>query len=349
MKVIVACAGSSSRFPNMAPKWMLPDYDGQPMIRHAVAGLNVPVDDLIVTILREHEERFDASAGLARAFGPRLTTVIIDQPTKSQSETVAETLRRTGLNEPFLVKDSDNYFELTGLDHPSNYVSVASLNDFDHINARNKSYVQIDQDDLIVNMREKQVISDLFSVGGYFFRSPVEFLAAYEELSGVSSGNELYLSNVIGFMILNGHAFTARRVARYQDWGTIHEWRGKLEQRRVFMVSIDGFLFERGSSFFAPSFDAVTPNAQAVQAAKAMAEGGNMLIYLSIRPPELEALTRAQLAAQGLPEGQIIFGCGIAQWSLVTSGHSSLPFTTSHALELDPADPNLADKLNLAG
>ncbi len=349
MKVIVACAGSSSRFPNMAPKWMLPDYDGQPMIRHAVAGLGVGVDDLIVTILRDHDERFNAAAGLARAFGPKLTTVILDAPTGSQSETVAETLKATGLAEPFLVKDSDNYFELAGLDHPSNYVSVASLNDFDHINARNKSYVQVDGDGLIGNMREKQVISDLFSVGGYFFRSPAEFLAAYGELAEVSRPGELYLSNVIAFMILNGHAFTARNVARYQDWGTIHEWRAKLEGRRVFMVSVDGFLFERGSSFFAPAFADAAANPQAVEAARAMAEGGNMLIYLSIRPPELEALTRAQLAAQGLPDGQIIFGCGIAQWSLVTSAHSSLPFTTSHALEVDPADPNLSDKLHLAG
>lgn len=348
MKVIVACAGSSSRFPNMPPKWMLPDYDGQPMIRHAVAGLPVPVEDLIVTILKDHDERFDAAAGLARAFGPKLTTVVLEQPTGSQSETVAETLKATGLAEPFLVKDSDNYFELGALDHPSNYVSVASLNDFDHINARNKSYVQIDQDGLIVNMREKQVISDLFSVGGYFFRSPAEFLAAYGELAEVSQASELYLSNVIGFMLLNGHPFTARSVARYQDWGTIHEWRRKLEGRRVFMVSVDGFLFERGSAFFAPKFEEVRANAQAVEIARGMADGGNMLIYLSIRPPELEALTRRQLAEQGLPEGQIIFGCGIAQWSLVTAGHPSLPFTTSHALEVDPADPNLPDKLGVA-
>ena len=117
----------------------------------------------------------------------------------------------------------------------------------------------------------------------------------------------------------------------------------------MFMVSVDGFLFQRGSAFFAPAFADVAANGEAVATARAMAGAGNMLIYLSIRPPELEALTRAQLAAQGLPDGQIIFGCGIAQWSLVTSAHSSLPFTTSHALEVDPADPNLADKLHLGG
>lgn len=347
MKVIVACAGSSSRFPNMAPKWMLPDHDGQPMIVQAIAGLNAPIDDLIVTILRDHDERFNAAEGLRRAFGDRLNCVILDQPTRSQSETVAETLRQTALNEPFLVKDSDNYFELPrGLEVGSNYVSVASLNDFDNINARNKSYVQVNQEDLIVNMREKQVISDLFSVGGYFFQRPEEFLAAYDELSATST-SELYISNIIGFMVLNGHAFKARKVERYQDWGTVHEWRQRLEQRRVFMVSVDGFLFERGSRFFAPLFEEVKPHPNAVAVVEKMVRD-HTLIYLSIRPPELEAMTRAQIASLGLPDGQIIFGCGVAQWTLVTSGHSSLPFTTSRAFEVDPDDVNLADKLDLA-
>src|SRR5258705_4968036 len=111
MRVIVPAAGRSSRFPNMPPKWMLPDHDGLPMIVKAVEGLHVAREDLIITLLREHEERFNATEGLYRAFGGPVRCVILDQPTGSQSETVVDTLRRTGLKESFLVKDSDNYFE----------------------------------------------------------------------------------------------------------------------------------------------------------------------------------------------------------------------------------------------
>lgn len=349
MKVIVPCAGRSSRFPNMPPKWMLPDYDGLPMVVKAIGGLSISTDDLVVTILREHEERFRAREGLARAFGKPVNCVILDKPTRSQSETVVETLRRTGLNEPFLVKDSDNYFEIGSLEEPFNYVSVTSLNNFDQINPRNKSYVQIDQEDIIINVREKQVISDLFSVGGYFFNSVSDFTAAYEEMERASqvSVGELYLSEIISFMILNGSVFKARRVSRYQDWGTIHEWRQKLERRRVFLISVDGFLFERGSSFFHPSFPDVAANPEGISAALKMAEQQHTIIYLSIRPPELEELTRAQIKAQGLPDGRIIFGCGIAQWSLLTAAHASLPFTTSRAYEFDVSDPNVIEKLDL--
>ena len=320
-----------------------------PMVMKAVEGLNVPTDDLIVTVLREHEEQFNALEGLRQAFGRSVTGVILDRPTASQSETVYETLRRTGLDEPFMVKDSDNYFELSTLEEPYNYVSVASLNDFDQINPRNKSYVQVDQEDIIVNFREKKVISDLFSVGGYYFASPRDFIAAYNDLNegaNVPSG-ELYLSEVIASMILNGHVFKARQVKNYQDWGTIHEWRQKLEGKRVFLVSVDGFLFERGSRFFAPSFENVRPHAAAVQAIKDVASRQHTIVYLSIRPQEQEQLTREQIAAQGLPPGPIVSDCRIAQWTLLTSPHASLPFATCAAVEIDPEDPNLVEKIHV--
>jgi NDP-sugar pyrophosphorylase family protein len=349
MKVIVPAAGRSSRFPNMPPKWMLPDYDGLPMIVKATEGLRVMREDLIITILREHEERFNAVEGLRRAFGGSVQCVILDQPTGSQSETVVETLRQTALKEAFLVKDSDNYFELSSLNEPYNYVSVASLNDFDQINPRNKSYVQVDQEEIITNFREKKVISDLFSVGGYFFRQPEEFIAAYDELNGRAqfTKGELYLSEVISFMILHGQVFKSRRVGQYQDWGTIHEWRQKLERRRVFLISVDGFLFERGSRFFSPAFENVKPNPAAIEAVIKMAEQKHMIIYLSVRTDDMEEVTRAQIRSQGLPEGKIIFGCGIAQWAMLTSAHATLPFPTSQAAEIDPYDPNIIEKLGL--
>jgi hypothetical protein len=148
-------------------------------------------------------------------------------------------------------------------------------------------------------------------------------------------------------MILNGHVFKSRRVERYQDWGTVHEWRQKLERRRVFLISVDGFLFERGSRFFSPSFDKIRPNAAAVETVLRMAAQQHTIIYLSVRPPELEELTRAQIRSQGLPDGPIILGCGIAQWALLTAAHPSLPFTTSRAFEINPDDPNVVEKLDL--
>lgn len=348
MKVIVPCAGRSSRFPDMPPKWMLPDHDGEPMVSRAVAGLNMTPDSFVFTILREHDEKFSARAGLCEMFGQEVDCVILEQPTRSQSETVAETLIRREIVGSFLIKDSDNFFRISSLEEQFNYVTVSSLNDYDSINARNKSYVQINQENVITNIREKSVISDLFSVGGYYFAKANDFLEIYSHLSdSVVHDGELYISEIIAHMILSGSVFKIKRADDYQDWGTVHEWRRELQRRRVHLVSVDGFLFERGSLYFQPIFDQVRPNKEAVAAVRKMADLQHRIVYLSIRPPELEELTRRQLASAGLPNDTIIFGCGVAQWTVVTAPHVTLPFGTSRAFEIDAGDPNMLNKLDL--
>lgn len=347
MKVIVPCAGRSSRYPNQPPKWMLPAHDSRPMLCLAVAGIPAPLDDLIFTVLREHEDKYQVTQGLQAAFGTPVRVVVLDEPTASQPETVAKTLEATRLSEPFLIKDSDNTFVVEDLVQETNYVCVDSLNNYDQINPRNKSYLQVNHKGVITNIREKVVISDLFSVGGYCFLHPEQFLGYYHRLSERKADwqRELYISDIIGAMILEGQPFQARQIKGYQDWGTITEWRRSLLSRKTYFALLDGFVFERGSEFFRPAFADTQANPAAVAAVKELASRGHTIIYLSIRPPALTEITAKQLAAAGLPEGRVIYGCPISPWVTVTSPHPTLPFQTGQAVELAPDDPNLLAKL----
>ena len=347
MKVIIPCGGRSSRYPNQPPKWMLPAHDGRPMLALAVSGIRVAKDDLIVTVLREHEDRYRVRQGLEAAFGQPIRVVVLPEPTRSQPETVARTLEAVALHEPFLVKDSDNMFVIDDVVQETNYVCVDSLNNYDQINPRNKSYLQVDHRDLVTNIREKVVISDLFSVGGYGFLHPDQFLEHYRRLSRHTAEwqRELYVSDIIGAMILEGVPFRACRIKGYQDWGTITEWRRALLSRKSYFVLLDGFLFERGSEHFHPGFADVKPNAAAVDAVTELAGRGHSFIYLSIRPAALAELTERQIAAAGLPPARVVYGCPISPWVMLTAPDPTLPFQTSHALELGPDDPNLAGKL----
>jgi len=326
---------------------MLPNHDGEPMLKLALSGLTVEPEDIIVTILREHEERFNVTAGLHSAFGFPIKVLVLDKPTKSQAETVARTLEKTGLNEPFLVKDSDNRFIIGDIAQPHNYVCVESLNNFDSINPRNKSYLQTDHNGVVTNIREKVVISDLFNVGGYHFLNPGQFLDFYNRLENNRTdwSRELYLSDVIGAMILEGIPFRAQQVSSYQDWGTITEWRRSLLERKAYFVLLDGFVFERGSKYFRPRFEEVKANPQAVELINRMAQLGHTIIYASIRPEELRQMTRDQITTAGLPEGELLFNAPIAHWVLLTAPDHSVPFQSSRALELRPDDPNLQEKV----
>jgi hypothetical protein len=347
VKIIVPCCGNSSRYPNQPPKWMLPAPDGQPMLTLAVSGLDLDLDDLAVVILRDHDERYGARRGIADAFGREVQTVVLDAPTQSQAETVALALRALDLDEPFLIKDSDNCFTLDDLEQDDCYVSVDSLNNHELINPRNKSYVQVDHNGLITNIREKEVISDLFSVGGYFFTAPGHFLETFDRLSGVGAlwERELYISDVIASMVLEGTPVLTRDVDRYQDWGTVHEWRRTLQTSQTFFVALDGLVFERGSEHFTPRFSDVASHPQVVDELLRVIEQGHSVILLSIRPRSQEELTQAQLQAVGLGGLPVVYDCHTTAWRLVGAPHALLPFHTVGAIEVEPDDPNLAEKI----
>ena len=201
----------------------------------------------------------------------------------------------------------------------------------------------LDHKNVITNIREKEVISDLFSVGGYYFRNPSQFLEFYERLRRDAADwqRELYISDVIGSMILEGIPFQARNVVGYQDWGTIHEWRRSLQSHKAYFVLLDGFAFERGSEFFHPKFADVRPIPEAGEALQSLAAEGNSIFYLSIRPAHLAELTASQIVAAGLPAGKVIFDCPIAAWVMLTAPHPTLPFQAGRALEIDAQDANL--------
>lgn len=345
--VIVPCCGNSSRYPNDAPKWMLPARDGRPMIALALSKLEVMPEQIVVAVRRDHEEAFGATKGIRSALGEEVTVVILEQPTRSQAETVLRTLEVAGRAGGFLVKDSDNQFALTGITEPVNYICVDSLNNHDAINPRNKSYVQVDHRGIVNNIREKEVISDLFSVGGYYFSNAEQFITYFDRLreGSASWSGELYISDVIASMILDDIPFRTRSVEHYRDWGTIREWKDELQSTKVLLVSLDGVVFTRGSQHFRPTFAEVSAIESSAQLLRQASAEGHAILYLSIRDKELAELTYHQLAEANLPDGNVVFGCPVAPWLLVTAPDSTLPFSTSDAVEVSPDDPHLFGKV----
>jgi len=326
---------------------MLPASDGRPMVSHALEKLQFNSEDLIITILKEHDEKFAAVQGLRNFFGEKISIVVLDEATRSQPETVTKTLLALQLTEPFLVKDCDNGFSLEDIDKPYNYVSSASLNSFEQINPRNKSYMQIDESGIITGIREKEVISDLFSVGGYFFRDPAQYIEAFRRLSSEQEvwQRELYTSDIIATLIMDGEPFKARSVSNYRDWGTLSEWKRTLQTRGVYFIQLDGFIFDRGSAYFSPQFKDVPVNLDAVEVTKELVASGNKIVFVSIRSEEMRELTINQLTAVGLPSDNVIFDMPIGRYNIVTAPHPSVPFTSAYAVEIAPTDPRLSLKV----
>ena len=81
MEIIVPAAGLSTRFPNTRPKYLLYDYKNELMLKNALIQFIGTEHQIVIGILREHEEKYNAPEHIRHAI-PQAVIVIIEQPTK---------------------------------------------------------------------------------------------------------------------------------------------------------------------------------------------------------------------------------------------------------------------------
>lgn len=175
---------------------------------------NILTDNIIVPIYRDHYDKYKTDISNAEF-------CIFDKNFSCQAETISDTIKLLDINESIFIKDCDSRFDFNIIDNDNGYVCVSSLNDFTSINVNNKSYIQVDHNDSIINIRENVVISNLFSVGGYYFPDAKQFVSSYEGMTKHLPAwqHKIYISDVIGYMILNDLEFVIQMVENYQDFG----------------------------------------------------------------------------------------------------------------------------------
>ena len=349
MKVIMPCAGSSSRFPNMRPKWMLTHPNGDLMIKQAFECLKgIQKKDLIITILKEHEEKYDIVKGLKENIGKEVQVVILDEPTKSQSETVFKTIQKTGLNEPFLVKDSDNYFSVDVSQSDKNYVCYSSLDEYDEINAKNKSYIVMNDQGIIINIVEKKIVSQHFNVGGYFFKDPQKFAKTFEKLSKNNGSSEIYISNIIEDMILNEkEVFLGKKVTNYHDWGTLEDWRFYCQKFKTYFFDLDGIFFENSAQYFKPRWEDAKFIEDNVKFLKELSDNPYMQIYLvTSRSESYRKMLEEKFSKLGIKYQQLIMGVQHSKRIIVNDFADTNRYPSCEAINIPRNSENLRKYLD---
>src|SRR6202012_2141280 len=109
--LLLPCAGKSSRYPGVRPKWMLTLPEGELALARAAASLpRHAYDRLVVAVRGEHETQYQATALLRRVFGPEVEVLVLQQDTAGPADTVAQMLRLADIQGAFAIKDADSFF-----------------------------------------------------------------------------------------------------------------------------------------------------------------------------------------------------------------------------------------------
>jgi hypothetical protein len=179
---------------------------------------------ITVGILQEHNEKYNVVESIKKEFNEQIDIVIIPVLTSGPAETVFTILCNANidLNNEIFVKDCDSYFN-----HDKsygNYICVSNIENYNTINKiHNKSFIIKSDQGIVTKIVEKQVVSNMFCVGGYKFSLGYDFKKAYEEIR-FGNNQEVFISHVIQQLMLTGHVFQIKEVVDYADVGTLDDW-----------------------------------------------------------------------------------------------------------------------------
>lgn len=332
MRVIVPCAGRSSRFPNTRPKYLLTMPDGELMLQHVVRNW---IEDypVVVVINREHEEQYRVVDIIERIWGKTVSVHIVEHYTNGPAETIYETIRDWD-DTPFYVQDCDSLFNIKLPAVNRNFVAHVNLNDYPTLtNIAAKSFVTL-HEELLTNIVEKRLISDNICVGGYGFHSSYGYRHHYELLvERQGKDSELFISHVIKTMMENGCIFGGVRAINYLDCGTYESFIENQKRHATIFCDLDGVVFYNQSRYFENNYS-IEPKLkpQAVSFLLGKQENGAHIVFTTARPSGVAGITEAALDAAGFKDYRILYDLPHAPRMLINDVSASNPWPSAIAI-----------------
>ncbi len=341
--LIVPCAGRSSRFPNVRPKWMLYYPDGSMMVEKAITGLDLDgFDQVVITIVREHADQYEADRILEDIFGftqdNKYKLCILDSFTSCQAETVYQTIKKCDISGSVAVKDSDNYIKVSNCDNKDFVVGINMHTFPDEIERlAAKSFLMVNDQGIITDIIEKKIVSEFISIGMYGFRDAELFCEAYEHLSKVPDlKGEIYISHVISYLIgMKKSVYSYAEASGYEDWGTLQDWYKVLNKKKTFIINAESIVCVKkenyGSNSWNGQFDLIDENVTRI---KELSDAGAQLIILSSMDNENLQTLVEKLTAMGIKVHAAISDCYLSHQMLVKEFSPDIPYPACESINI---------------
>lgn len=347
MNIILPVAGKSSRFSLSRPKWLLTNPNGNLMVVDALVGLKIKkITKIFLIYLREHEKKFNFKKGLIENLKKynlqnKIEFIELENETNSQVETVTKGLEKINKDISFLIKDCDNSFEIQNQKIKKNSVIFYDLNKIAKINPSNKSYLEIDSSNIILNIVEKKVISNKFCCGAYFFESSFQFIKYSKKIS-----KNCYISDLIFSMILENKVFFALECLNYQDWGTIEDWREYKNQYKTIFLDIDGTIVFNSSAYLPPYIGQTEIIKENINYLNQICKTNKIEIILTTsRPEKFRKITEKQIKKSGLKYKKLIMDLQHSKRIVINDFNSTNEYKTCECINVPRNSNNLENYL----
>lgn len=205
MNVVIPMAGAGSRFSKAGftfPKPLI-EVNGKPMIQVVVENLNLDANFIFI-VRKEHREKYNLDTTL-NLIAPNCKIIEIDHLTEGAACTALLAKEYINNDNPLFFANSDQFVEWNS----NEFFYKMNENDADggipvfKSTHPKWSFARLDENGDVVEVQEKNPISDNATVGFYYFKKGKDFVTNAEKMIQLNDrvNNEFYLCPVYNYLI----------------------------------------------------------------------------------------------------------------------------------------------------
>jgi dTDP-glucose pyrophosphorylase len=224
MNVLIPMAGAGSRFAQAGytfPKPLI-EVHGKPMIQVVVENLNIDAHYIYI-VQKEHYEKYNLKQ-LLNLITPGCDIVQVDGVTEGAACTTLLAKELINHDRPLLISNSDQFVEWNSNEalYAFNADGIdGGLVTFTATHPK-WSFAKIGEDGFVDEVAEKNPISNIATVGIYFWRKGSDYVKYAERMisKNIRVNNEFYVAPVFNEAILAGKKFRVKHVDGMWGLGT---------------------------------------------------------------------------------------------------------------------------------
>lgn len=346
--LIIPCAGRSSRFPGMKPKWLLTHPHGKLMV---FAGLrDFPTEQfnrVILTIHKSHISEYEAVTVLEQATHVPIEICILDDWTSGPAETVSLTIEKMNVVGEIVIKDSDNATSISSnalLKSSANFAVGVNIQKNTIRKPESKSFLVVNSQNLITDIVEKEIVSGEICAGVYGFSSADMFQRNYSACVSLMKSREIFVSHVISHSINAAEvAFEFIEATSFEDWGTAEEWFELQRANSTIFVDFDGVLALNSGKYGSFNWSSpIEPLRENLELLANLHSMGAQIVITTARDSSHESSIVNLLKEFKIVAHAMVFSLNHAPRTLINDFAPTNPYPSSRAINL-PRNSNLSD------
>ena len=233
MNVLIPMAGAGSRFAQAGytfPKPLI-EVNGKPMIQVVVDNLNIEANYIFI-VQQEHYDRYHLKQFL-NLIAPNCQIVCVNGMTEGAACTTLLAKHLIDNDQPLLIANSDQFVEWNSNECLYAFTAEgidAGIVTF-HATHPKWSFVKLDDAGFVSEVAEKNPISDIATVGIYFWNKGSDYVKYSEQMisKNIRVNNEFYVCPVFNEAIQDDKKIRVKMIDRMWGLGTPEDLKQFLE------------------------------------------------------------------------------------------------------------------------